>query len=154
MKSKSIPALALLLLVLTLIFAIIPTDAEAAIYEDTLRLHILARSDSKEDQNLKLEIRDYILEKYSDILLTGENAYVAFEIASDISDEIKSDIDIKIKELGYDYTCDVCVTEEWYNTRSYGDITLPAGRYKSLKIMLGGPITIPTETPLSTSFFT
>ena len=62
MKRLFLPVLALLFA--TLIIAVLPTEAEAAIYTDTVRLHILAASDSKEDQSLKLEIRDEVLKKY------------------------------------------------------------------------------------------
>ena len=55
----------LMILVCALIANAIPTEAEAMIYDDTVRLHILANSDSTEDQNLKIAVRDGILEKYS-----------------------------------------------------------------------------------------
>ena len=48
-----------------LIVAALPTEADAGIYDDTLRLHILAASDSEEDQALKLRVRDGILAEYS-----------------------------------------------------------------------------------------
>ena len=53
---KNLLSSTLILLFPTLFIAILPTDAEAKIYDDTLRLHILANSDSAEDQNLKIEI--------------------------------------------------------------------------------------------------
>ena len=55
----------LLVLIVTLVIAAIPTEAEAAIYEDTVRLHILASSDSELDQELKLKVRDRILSEFS-----------------------------------------------------------------------------------------
>ena len=70
---KSLPLYAISLLVATLLIAVIPTDAEAKIYEDTIRLHILANSDTKEDQALKLEIRDRILEKYGVMLSASKS---------------------------------------------------------------------------------
>ena len=54
----------LTLLIAALFAAAIPTEAEAAIYKDTVRLHILANSDSEEDHCLKIELRDAILENY------------------------------------------------------------------------------------------
>ena len=55
-------------LAITLLLSILPTDAEANIYEDTIRLHILANSDSEEDQALKISVRDGLLLKYGDAL--------------------------------------------------------------------------------------
>ena len=52
----------------TLVIAVFPTEAEASIYEDTLRLHIRARSDSEKDQQIKLEIRDRVLENFTEYI--------------------------------------------------------------------------------------
>ena len=56
-----------------LFIAVIPTDAEGRIYEDTVRLHVLANSDSEEDQNLKLIIRDEVLKEYGSSLSLFES---------------------------------------------------------------------------------
>ena len=58
----------MLMLCATLIIAVIPTEKDAAIYGDTLRLHILASSDSEADQSLKYDIRNKILDKYGELL--------------------------------------------------------------------------------------
>ena len=63
------------------IIAAVPNDSDAAIYEDTLRLHILANSDSEEDQSLKLLIRDKVLGKYGEILKTGESVEGAISLS-------------------------------------------------------------------------
>ena len=55
------------ILIATLIIALLPTEAEAGIYEDTIRIHILANSDSEADQKMKLEVRDKLLCEYSEI---------------------------------------------------------------------------------------
>ena len=68
---KSIPQFTITLLIATIMLAAFPTDAEAEIYDDTIRLHILASSDSEEDQNLKLAVRDRLLEEYGEKLKTG-----------------------------------------------------------------------------------
>ena len=65
---KKIITWSFITLVLTLIVAVVPTEAEARIYEDTVRLHILAASDSEEDQELKYALRDALLNRYSDVL--------------------------------------------------------------------------------------
>ncbi len=126
-----------LILGITLIFAVMPTENDAAIYEDTLRLHILASSDSENDQRLKYEIRDKLLAKYGQLLSGADNAESAKERVEDLAPEIESDVEGWMRESGFDYGCEVDVGIEWYDTREYEDFTLPKGYYTSLRIMLG-----------------
>ncbi len=125
------------MLISVMLIAAIPTEAEAAIYEDTVRLHILANSDSAEDQELKIKLRDKILEKYGAELKTADGASEAKERLSDLLPEIEEFAGAAVHDLGYDYTVSAELTEEWYDTRDYKDFTLPAGRYTSLKIEIG-----------------
>ncbi len=135
MKKALLPAICILLCTLCIIF--VPTDAEAAIYEDTLRLHILAPSDSVEDQSLKLKIRDRILNKYGHVLNSASDLDEAEgEIRSAVK-SIEEDCNEWISELGYTYTASAEITEEWYGTREYSHFTLPSGSYSSLKITIG-----------------
>ena len=121
----------------TLCIIFIPTDAEAAIYNDTIRLHILAPSDSVEDQTLKLEIRDRILAKYGYAINGSRDIEEAKITLEALADEIKSDCNNWISELGYSYSASVDFKNEWYGTREYSDFSLPAGEYLSLKITIG-----------------
>ena len=127
----------LLTLVLTMAVAIIPTEKDAAIYDDTLRLHILANSDSEVDQAIKYEIRDRILEKYGEALGDAKSFEDAEARIGSIIPEIESDVDAWLKEAGYDYTSEVTLGVEWYDTREYEDLSLPRGYYTSLRVMLG-----------------
>lgn len=135
MKKALLPAVCILLCTLCIVF--VPTDAEAAIYEDTLRLHILAESDSVEDQTLKLEIRDRILDKYGVVLNSAKNFSEAeAKIGKELSN-IEKDCNRWISELGYSYTASAELTNEWYGTREYSSFALPSGSYASLKITIG-----------------
>ena len=125
------------LLIATLILAAMPTDAEAMIYEDTVRLHILAASDSEEDQALKLSVRDSLLQKYGKRLAAAENKGEAEGMAGALLDEIRLDAERWIREAGYSYGVRVTLTKEWYDTREYEDFTLPAGVYTSLRVIIG-----------------
>ena len=115
----------------------LPTEAEGEIYEDTLRLHILANSDSKDDQALKIRVRDYILTEYGSRLRSGGSIDEAKEEISVILPEIEADVSEKIAEWGYKYTVRATLSEEWYETREYEDFTLPAGYYCSLRVIIG-----------------
>ena len=128
---------AITLLIVTMVIGVMPTDAEGEIYDDTLRLHILANSDQSEDQKLKLEIRDRILLKYGKMLKGGESITEAKESVEQLLPEIEEDARVWIGELGYNYDVKASLSVEWYETREYEDFTLPAGYYSSLRIIIG-----------------
>ena len=120
-----------------LIVAALPTEADAGIYGDTLRLHILAASDSEEDQALKLAVRDGILAEYSaELSEVGdlEDARAALEACLP---DIIATAERIVAEAGYDYTVTASLGEEWYDTREYGELSLPRGVYTSLIIKIG-----------------
>ena len=127
----------LTVLLATVLISAVPTDAEAKIYDDTLRLHILANSDSKEDQELKLKIRDRLLSKYGDKLRDCDSITAAISGADSLLPSMEADTKSWISELGYDYSVRITLTEEWYDTRDYENFTLPKGLYTSLRVIIG-----------------
>ena len=125
------------LLAVTFMVAIFPTEEDYKVYEDTLRLHILANSDSRVDQDLKIGVRDLILEKLGGELEGEEAIESALEITAELLAEIKDMADEFLEESGVDYSAVVTLAKEWYETRDYKDFTLPRGYYSSLVISLG-----------------
>ena len=120
-----------------LIVAALPTEADAGIYDDTLRLHILAASDSEEDQALKLAVRDGILAEYSaELSEVGDLEDARAAIEARLPDIIATAERI-VAEAGYDYRVTASLGEEWYDTRDYGELSLPRGVYTSLIIQIG-----------------
>ena len=136
-KMKKLITPVMMILIATLFIAAIPTEAECAIYDDTVRLHILANSDSEEDQALKLKLRDEILKAFGKELSLFESVAEAEENLAGKIEEIREFSDKKIKELGYNYKTEVTFREEWYDTRVYENFTLPCGYYNSLRIVIG-----------------
>ena len=134
---KNLISSTVILLLLTLSVSIMPTEAEAKIYDDTLRLHIIANSDSAEDQALKYEIRDLLLQKYGDRLKNSESIDEAVRSAGGLLYEMENDVQLWMQERGRDYSATITLTEEWYDTREYSDFSLPAGKYKSLRVIIG-----------------
>ena len=134
---KTIPHFAFVLLFTTMLIALLPTDAEAKIYDDTIRLHILANSDSSEDQTLKIEIRDRLLLKYGEKLKGSSSISEAEAKANEFLEEIEADTEKWITELGYNYKAKVTLTQEWYETRDYEEFSLPCGYYTSLRVIIG-----------------
>lgn len=100
--------------------------------EKTIRLHVVANSDSAEDQTQKLQVRDAVLEKVAQITETCRDAVSAKkEIALHI-DEIR---EAAQKETAYDVQ--VRLGTEQFETRYYDTFTLPAGEYPALRVNLG-----------------
>ena len=129
---------ALCVLLCALFIAAIPTDAEASIYEDTVRLHVLANSDSEADQELKLALRDEVLREYGRSLSVFDSASDAKAALREKTAEIEAFCNSKLSELSDEgYTARVTLTEEWYETRDYEDFSLPRGYYTSLRIIIG-----------------
>ena len=99
-----------------------------------IRMHIIANSDSAEDQKVKLEIRDKILENYSFAAdnAEGEKDYIENNIKS-----ISKDVNMWLKEKGFDYGAKAKLTVDYFPTKKYGGLTLPQGEYTAFKVILG-----------------
>lgn len=107
------------------------------IRNDVLRLHVLANSDTVEDQDLKLKVRDAVLEEGKDIFGGEINVENAEEKIATEKSRLVDAAENVVKQNGFDYDVDVFVTDEYFGTRSYGDITLPAGNYTAVKVTIG-----------------
>lgn len=107
------------------------------IRQNVLRLHIIANSDSTEDQNLKLQIRDAILENSEEIFEKAESLDSAIAMAEKKLPEIEKIANDVIKEKGFSYKADAHIGKSFFETRDYDGITLPAGVYESLIIDVG-----------------
>ena len=102
-----------------------------------IRLHVIANSDSEFDQSLKHTVRDRIIEEL-DLLLSGANG---IDEAGQILAENLSSIEDSAKEVLLKKGCtyEVCadLSDEFYPTRNYDTFSLPAGLYKSLRVIIG-----------------
>ena len=136
MKNKILPAI-FSLLAAALLTAVLPTEADAEIYSDTLRLHILAASDSEEDQALKIKVRDAILAEYSAALSDSEGLSDTILRVEELLPAIEETAMRVIKECGLEYGIEATISDEWYDTRDYDGFSLPRGKYASLVIKIG-----------------
>lgn len=103
--------------------------------ESFFRLHILANSDSPEDQNLKLKVRDKIIEYMnSNNFSSKENAYNY--CIQNIPQLIKIAKEV-ILENGYNYDVNIEIGNFYFPTKYYGNISLPSGFYDGMKIEIG-----------------
>ena len=108
-----------------------------SIREKVLRLHVIANSDSEADQNLKLKVRDRIIEESGELFTVSESREEAERNLKKSLGKLQSITEEVIKKEGSTATVEVRVEPSYFPVRSYGNLTLPAGTYKSLKIVIG-----------------
>lgn len=110
---------------------------QGGIAEEVVRFHVLANSDSADDQALKLKVRDevlaYMQPKLEDISSKAESRAVISENLSGIISCAKQ----TITKYGYDYPVTAVIAKDYFPTKVYGDISLPAGEYEALRIAIG-----------------
>lgn len=107
-------------------------------YKDKLiRFHVLANSDSDEDQELKLKVRDAIIQYLQPMLKDSKSIEQSEEIILAESDNLKSIGENIIRENGYNYEVEVKLEYNNFPAKQYSNIVLPAGEYKALRILIG-----------------
>ena len=127
----------IVLLFLLGLFSILPIHGEQEIYESVVRLHVLANSDSQEDQALKLKVRDEVL-RVTEPLLTGcESRGEAEQILEQHMEEIEAAAQAVVREQGYEYPVSVLLGKEEYPTRNYENCCFPSGTYVSMRVCIG-----------------
>lgn len=113
------------------------TAAAEGVRENVVRLHILANSDTQADQQVKLKVRDALLQKNTALLTCGvntENARLYFE---ECKDELLQTVKEVLAENGFTYGAKITLEKEYFETRTYGELTFPAGEYMALRVVLG-----------------
>ena len=102
-----------------------------------IRLHVLANSDSEEDQALKLEVRDRVLETTSALLAGETDPQAAAVLLDQHLDDIAQTAAQEISAQGHDDRVEVRLEQTWFPTRQYRGISLPAGNYLALRVLIG-----------------
>lgn len=105
--------------------------------KDMIRFHVIANSDSKNDQKLKLRIRDKILEEMGSEFNESKSIENSREIINKNLNKIKDIAENEIIAEGKDYNVEVVLGNDKFPTKTYGDLTLPAGEYEALKVVIG-----------------
>lgn len=109
----------------------------ARIAPEILRFHVLANSDSDEDQQLKLRVRTLLLDSIYEKL--GENASLddTKEYVLANKDSLEHEAEDYMKAEGYDYPAHMEVTECYFPTKTYGDMVFPCGTYDAVRVEIG-----------------
>ena len=138
-RSKNIIAVTFCILVLLsiLIIPLIKTEKEIKVYDNTIRLHVIANSDDESDQDLKLHVRDEILKYVSGFISSKDSFSESEAMIRTRLNNIKRISENTVDNYGYNYPVEVRLEEEYYPTCEYEGVRLPEGRYTSLKVMIG-----------------
>ena len=134
---KRILTLSVIAAMLLLVIGLLPVHGEEEIYDKVVRLHVLANSDSEEDQAVKLSVRDAILEvtvpllqncasKEEAVALLEENRPLLIETAQTV-----------LQKEGFDDAVSIEMGLENYPTRTYDSLCFPAGEYISMRVNIG-----------------
>lgn len=113
------------------------TALQIHLAQEVLRFHVLANSDSDEDQKLKLQVRDAVLGYMKENMPEEESAEAVKDWVRGHIDMIEDVSRRVIAEQGADYEVSAAVTTCWFPDKSYGDIIFPAGNYEALRIEIG-----------------
>lgn len=105
--------------------------------KSVFRLHVIANSDSDEDQSLKLQVRDKLLDYMNSITANVNSKDDAIKIAQDHQKDFQIIAEQNILDKGYSYPVTVEIGNYEFPTKHYGDITLPSGYYDALRVKIG-----------------
>lgn len=105
--------------------------------DDLLRLHVIANSDSVQDQQVKLLVRDRVLEVTEPLLAEADDQDEVRRILSTHLQQITDAAQQVLTDQGMPYQLSAQMATEYYPTRAYDTFSLPAGQYTGLKIRLG-----------------
>lgn len=140
-KSSVFKRLIIVLLLLILFIFISAISYVSAVSNNiangVFRLHVIANSDSPEDQNLKYIVRDELIKYMNTLAKDCNSKQEVIEIAKNNISNFENIAKKTIKDNGFNYNVTVEIGNFDFPTKTYGDITLPAGTYDSLKIKIG-----------------
>lgn len=128
-----------LLLIFTLLFGSLSytNDASNDISTKVLRMHVLANSNSIEDQKLKIAVKNNILKSTQKLFIDCDNLEESIEIAQSNTELIKASAQEVIEKYNKNYDVKVYVDNEFFDVREYKDFTLPSGNYNTVKVVIG-----------------
>ena len=113
------------------------TAVSADLSNSVFRLHVLANSDTTEDQNLKYQVRDSLLSYMNQIAQGVTSKEEVISLVQTHQEDFKQIALQTIHEHGYDYSVSIHIGNFDFPTKEYGDISLPAGTYDALRVEIG-----------------
>lgn len=137
MASKKLLICTIIILALALLAGMLPVHGETEIYDTVVRLHVLANSDSREDQTLKLKVRDRVLETVGPAVANCKTQTEAIAVIGGLMPELYAAAEEVVHAEGYSYPILIEIGEEYYPTKSYESCAFPEGKYVSLRVLIG-----------------
>jgi stage II sporulation protein R len=137
MKLKAIDITVFITLIVCIVATVSFENQCEGIREEVLRLHIIANSDEDYDQELKLKVRNALLVSGEEVFSGSEDIISAENKIANKTDILKNIAEETIKDLNFDYNVSIELTKSYFPTRTYGELTLPAGYYKAVRVIIG-----------------
>lgn len=116
---------------------IVKADVQMGIAEEVLRFHVIANSDSEEDQALKMKVKEEVVSYVSGLTQNQQRVEEAEYIIGLYLEEIKKRAEDVVEREGYDYPVTVELADSYFPVKSYGEAVFPEGIYRALKIRIG-----------------
>ena len=136
--SKKIKISICVSMIVAIIFSICSfAKTSEQIRSDVLRLHVIANSDSNVDQNLKIRLRDFLLEEGKSIFDGSVNVENAVKKIEPQIPALEKSAKEFIRASGFYYDVKISLSREYFTTRTYETVTLPAGKYLALRVVIG-----------------
>ena len=105
--------------------------------DSLIRFHVIANSDDEEDQQLKLKVKNKVIEYLYPFLNDSKSLDESRQIIRDKMQDVKKLAGQVIKDNNYEYRIQAELSRENFPDKSYGNITLPQGNYEAFRIIIG-----------------
>lgn len=123
---------------LTVLCALAHFDADChTIEQSVVRLHVIAHSDSAEDQALKLTVRDAVLKAGGEAFSSNATKEDALQTLSRLLPRLQQTAEAVVRSAGHTEPVTVKIGKSSFPTRTYGSVTLPAGTYDAVRVVIG-----------------
>ena len=127
-----------LLLLSAMVYLLIAGERDAsAVRQGVVRFHVVARSDSAEDQALKLKVRDGVFSLLKGLYADCGGQEEALGVARENQSLLQGEAERILKENGCEESVAVEVGDRFFPTKTYGSLSFPAGNYKAVSIRIG-----------------
>ena len=124
-------------LALALLWGVWSLQSQDALEQKMIRLHVIANSDTEEDQALKLQVRDRVLTMATELLESSKDMTEATEKLAAALPDIESVAGEEIRAQGYPYTVSARLEQTEFPTKYYNGFALPSGKYLALRLIIG-----------------
>lgn len=123
--------------IITFAFSVYADKTEQSLSHGLIRLHVIANSDAESDQQLKLAVRDAIIDQVGTQFADNCQKDEARQEILAHTEDIRLVAQEVIADWGLDYPVEISLGKSDFPTKTYGNVTLPAGTYEALKVVIG-----------------